>query len=64
MKYQLTRSAVFCFFITMTGIVSAQTPATDTEPAGKIAPHPLYRDPGFDNSIGPSHNTESKRWLS
>ena len=36
MKLKLSRALTFGFFIALTGIVSAQTPAADSPPGGKI----------------------------
>ena len=65
MKLKLSSTLTFCVLITLTGIVSAQTPAKDSQLAGKLAAHPLYRDPVFDNPTDPVvvYNAESKRWL-
>jgi hypothetical protein len=53
------------FFVASAALICAQTPATDSPPAGKIAARPLYRDPVFDNPTDPVvvYNAESKRWL-
>lgn len=53
--------AFFIFGLFLPG--QAQT--TITAPAGKIAAHPLYRDPVYNNPTDPVvvYNAESKRWL-
>jgi hypothetical protein len=65
MKLKHALVLAFCFIIASAALISAQTPATDTPPAGKIAARPLYRDPVFGNSTDPVvvYNAESKRWF-
>ncbi len=65
MKHILLRLVTFGLLTAFARIVSAQTPATNSPPAGKIAAHPLYRDPVFDHPTDPVvvYNAESKRWL-
>ncbi|MGD0904497.1 MAG: hypothetical protein ABR924_16285 [Terracidiphilus sp.] len=65
MKLHHSLASVLCFLIASSGLISAQTPATNPLPAGKIAARPLYRDPIFDNPTDPVivFNAESKRWL-
>ena len=54
----------FCFLLAFAQLLDAQTTTTNP-PAGKIAAHPLYRDPVFDHPTDPvfTYNAESKRWL-
>jgi hypothetical protein len=65
MKLEHIRALAIFIFINLTGIISAQTPANDSPPAGKIAARPLYRDPVFDNPTDPvfTYNAESNRWM-
>jgi len=52
---------VFCVLFILNGLCAE----TNTPPAGKIAPKPLYRDPVFDHPTDPvfTYNAESHRWL-
>jgi hypothetical protein len=57
--------AGLCFLVAFTQAISAQTQAANPPSAGKIAAHPLYRDPVFNHPTDPvlTYNAESKRWL-
>src|ERR1039457_4509867 len=65
MKLKPSRVLAFCFFIALTGTISAQTPAINPPPAGKLAALPLYSDPVFDHPTDPvfTYNAESKKWF-
>jgi hypothetical protein len=53
------------FLLAAVTFSAAQTPATNAPPAGRIAAHPLYRDPVFDNPTDPVvvFNAESRKWF-
>jgi hypothetical protein len=65
MKFNDSRVLVLCFCMASAGLVCAQTPAAASQPAGKLAPRPLYRDPPFDAPTDPviCFNAESHKWF-
>jgi hypothetical protein len=65
MRLKHSQVLAFCFLVASAAAGLAQTPGTTPPPAGKVAAHPLYRDPIFDNPTDPVvvYNAELKRWL-
>ncbi len=53
MKHMHPKVLALCLFMASSRLVSAQTPAVNPAPVGKIAPRPLYRDPPFDAPTDP-----------
>jgi hypothetical protein len=64
MKRNLSKMVALGFFIASSWLVSAQAPAANPTPAGKLAPRPLFRDPPFDAPTDPvfCFNAEAKKW--
>lgn len=65
MARKILGTCALCILFSFTQVTNAQTAATNIPPLGKIAAHPLYRDPVFDHPTDPvlTYNAESKRWL-
>lgn len=65
MKITCPQILALCLLFASTTITLAQIPVTNFPPVGKIAAHPLFRDPVFDHPTDPvfTYNAESKKWF-
>jgi hypothetical protein len=65
MKVYFSRLACFVLLAAASLSSSPLLAESGSTPAGKVAAHPLYRDPVFDNPTDPvlTYNAETKRWL-